>query len=131
MNLIELHELLVKILLGVMVLNILIPYLIKNNPIKTIWWSRVGFFTFWAFWAMAAFTGLVIFAFLKAKVSASIAFMIATTIILAFLDGFRAIKITKIWRSGDLGLKFNTIVLLIEIAILIATTIFSITHTNR
>ena len=131
MNLIELHELLVKILLSVMVLNILIPYLIRNNVIKAIWWSRVGFFTFWAFWAMVAFTGLVIFAFLKAKVSVSIAFMIVTTIILAFLDGFRAIKITKIWRSGSLGLKFNTIVLLIEIVLLIITTIFAITHIHK
>ena len=131
MNLIELHELLVKILLGVMVLNILIPYLLRNNVIKAIWWSRVGFFTFWAFWAMVAFTGLVIFAFLKAKVSASIALMIATTIILAFLDGFRAIKITKIWRNGSLGLKFNTVVLLIEIALLIVTTIFAITNIHK
>jgi len=126
MNLLDYHNILVKILLAVMVLNMLPLYIFRAKEAKAIKYTRVSFFAFWAFWAMVAFSGLVIFVFLKQKLTFSIIAMITTFILLAFLDGFRAIKITKKWRNGDLGIKFNTTILIIEIILVAITTIVAI-----
>ena len=126
MNLLDYHNTLVYMLLVVMVLNMLPLYFFRNKEVKAIKYTRIGFFTFWSFWAMVAFSGLVIFVFLKHKLTLSIITMISTFVLLAFLDGYRAIKITKKWRNGDLGIKFNTIVLIIEIILVAITTIIAI-----
>jgi len=124
-TLIYYHNILVEILLAVVVLNFIPLYAFKKE-IKAIKWSRVGFFSFWGAWAMAFFTGLVVWVTIKFKIKLSIIAMLVAIVLLGILDGYRAIKLTKLWRSGILGSKFNTTIILIEIAIIAITTVVAV-----
>ena len=124
--LISYHKFLVEAWLFVIVLNIVVPMLFKKSQFKFIQTTRIGFFAFWALWAMAIFSGTIVFVFAKAKVTAAILFMIIASIILPILDGYRAIKLTKLWRSGELGLAFSLKVLTLEVIIIAAVVIYTI-----
>jgi len=124
--LIHYHETLVKVFLFVIVINMLLPYIFKNNLTNFIKYTRIGFFAFWGAWAMVVFSGLIVFVFMKQPQSIAIYGMIATAVILPFLDGFRAVKLTKIWKEKQFGNKFNLTILLIELAIIILITVLSI-----
>jgi len=125
--LINYHTLLVEILLGVVVLNLALHYLLRNNLIKMVKWVRIGYFTFWAFWAMVAFSGLIVFVFMKQPINSPVILMIVAIVILPILDGYRAIKLRNIWlNSGESGFKFSAKVLMLEILIIAVTTIFAI-----
>ena len=124
--LIHYHETLVKVFLFVVVINMLLPYIFKNNLTNFIKYTRIGFFAFWGAWAMVVFSGLIVFVFMKQPQSIAIYGMIAAAAILPFLDGFRAVKLTKIWKEKQFGNKFNLTILLIELAIIILITVLSI-----
>ena len=124
--LINYHSTLVELLLFVLVLNILVPTLLKNREISFIKWTRIGYFAFWASWAMVAFSGLIVFVFQKALLKIDVYFMIAAIFALAILDGYRAIKQRKYWLNGTLALRFSNIVVAVEIAIVLITTYISV-----
>jgi hypothetical protein len=111
-----------------MAFNIIIPSILKNNPVKFIKWTRVGYFIFWAVWAMVLFGGLVVFMFQKQAIPSQVILMIVATIILPFLDGYRAIKQGKIWRASqgkELALKFSNTIIAIELLIVVAVSLYS------
>jgi len=124
--LISYHVILVKLLIFVMAINLFLPFLLKNNLIKLVKWTRIGYFSFWGAWAMVIFAGLVVFVFTKQKLTADVILMITASAILPFLDGYRAIKLGKIWQKKESGLKFSTAIVLLELAIVVATTVYSI-----
>ena len=121
--LINYHYTLVELLLFVLAFNIVVPTLLKHKELTFIKWTRIGYFGFWAAWSMALFSGLIVFVFQKATLKPDVWTMIIVSVLLAFMEGFRAIKQRKYWLSGKLGLKFSNIIILIE-ALLIAFTIF-------
>lgn len=126
--LISYHNTLVLLLVGVMLLNIIIPTMLKNNPVKFIKWTRIGYFTFWAVWAMVLFGGLVVFMFQKQALPTHVILMIVATLVIPVLDGYRAIKQGRIWRASegkDLALKFSNTIIAIELAIVVAVTLYS------
>lgn len=126
--LISYHNTLVLLLIAVMGLNILVPTILKNNPIQFIKWTRIGYFTFWAVWAMVLFGGLVVFMFQKQALPMKVILMILVTIIVPILDGYRAIKQGRIWRESqgnDLALKFSNTIIAIEIALVVAVSLYS------
>jgi len=122
------HNSIVLAFLVVLAFNIIVPTMLKNNPVKFIQWTRIGYFAFWAFWAMVVFGGLVVFMFQKQALPPHVILMIVATLILPFLDGYRAIKQGRIWRESrgeDLGLKFSNTIVAIEIAIVLAVSLYS------
>ena len=125
--LINYHLFLVEIFLGVVFFNLIIHYFLQNNLLKMVKWVRIGYFTFWALWSMVAFSGLIVFVFMKQPLNLPVILMIVATIILPILDGYRAIKLRSIWlNSGESGFKFSAKVLMLEILIIAITTIFAI-----
>jgi hypothetical protein len=70
---------------------------------------------------MVLFAGLVVFVFMKQPLTLSVIVMIAASIALPFIDGYRAINLGKIWRSGEIGSSFSKKMLLIELAVMVAT----------
>jgi hypothetical protein len=124
--LISYHRVLVEILLGAIFLNIFIVYSTKNNFEKTIKWSRIGYFIFWAIWAMVVFSGLIVFVFMKQKLNLAIDTMILASIALPLLDGYRAIKVAKIWQEGKVAFTLALKILLLEVAAVTAVTILAI-----
>ncbi len=126
--LIHYHYVLVELLLFVLVFNLFLPTLLRNKKVSFIKWTRIGYFAFWATWSMAVFSGLIVFIFQRNNLKFDVWVMIIVSIVLAFLEGFRAIKQRKIWLSGELGLKFSNIVVAIEIALVLLTTFIAIKY---
>ena len=124
--LISYHKYLVEILLFVIVANIAVQLIFKDNFERLVKFSRVGYFTFWAFWAMVAFSGLVIFAFQKGALSSAVIVMIISVIVLPILDGYRAVKVGKLWRQDDKGIKLSITIMLAEIAVIAATIVYTV-----
>ena len=118
-SLIFFHSFLVYSLLAVILLNIAISYMAKDFT-KSITYIRVGYFTFWAVWAMAVFAGLIVFVFMRAPLNLKTVIMIVVSIILPIIDAYRAIKLKKIWIGGSLGKEFSIKVLSVELIITIA-----------
>ncbi len=124
--LISYHKDLVELLLFVIVANIVVQIAFKNNFERLVKFSRIGYFTFWAFWAMVAFSGLVVFAFQKGVLNSAIIVMIISIILLPILDGYRAIKVGRLWRENIKGIKLSITIMLIEIAIIAATIVYTV-----
>ena len=124
--LISYHKYLVEILLFIIVINIVVQVAFKNNFESLVKYSRIGYFTFWAFWAMVAFSGLVVFAFQQGVLSSAVTIMIISTITLPILDGYRAIKVGRLWREDNKGIKLSIAIMLVEIAVLVATIVYTV-----
>jgi hypothetical protein len=118
-SLITYHSFLAYALIAVIVLNYVAASGSDYN--KVVKRTRIGFFSFWGVWSMVLFAGLVVFVFMKQPLTLSVIVMIAASIALPFIDGYRAINLGKIWRSGEIGSSFSKKMLLIELAVMVAT----------
>ncbi len=124
--LIAYHKYLVEILLFVIVANIVVQLVFRDNFERFVKFTRIGYFTFWAFWAMVVFSGLVVFAFQRGLLSNIVIVMIISAILLPILDGYRAIKLGKLWRENSKGIKLSITIMLAEIAIIAATIVYTV-----
>jgi len=113
--LIHYHFLTVEGLLFIMLLNLFLPLFLKSDAIRLIFWTRVGYFAFWAFWSMALFSGLIVFLFTKHLLTPQIDAMIALSIILPILDGYRAIKNKRLWIANQDASSFSMTIVGIEL----------------
>jgi len=113
------HRILVEILLGVVLLNIILPPLLKNSIEKMVFWTRIGYFAFWMFWSMNIFAGLIVFMFTGRELTLSVILMIALSLLLGIMDGYRAIGNKKRWMQGLDTTRFSTAILLAETALIV------------
>ena len=120
------HRFLVEAWLGVMIANLLFPYLLRSDPSRRIFYTRVGYFAFWALWAMVGFSGLMVWLFAGRPMNGPVIAMIAAAVILPLLDGYRAIRLKRLWLAEQEGLGFSATVILLEIAILLGITLWEI-----
>ncbi len=125
--LLQTHTVLVEFFIFALLTIAVLPNFLKENMSKTVFWSRIGYFLFWAAWTMVSFSGLLVFAVKRGELSVSVTVMIIATAALAFLDSYRAFKLKKFWIAQKSGLKFSNMVLLLEIAIVVAVIILAIT----
>jgi hypothetical protein len=95
-------------LLIIMLINLAVPYLLRRDALRSIFWTRVGYFAFWAFWSMVVFGGLIVWVFTLRHWPATVLVMVAVAVVLAFIDGRRAIRLRRFWADGQNGLAFNT-----------------------
>jgi len=124
--LVSYHKFLVEALLFIIVVNIALQLLLKDSQFKYIQYTRIGYFAFWALWAMVVFSGLIVFVFAKAKVTPAILLMILASIALPILDGYRAIKLGKLWREKSLGLGLSLSLMAIEIFIIALVVVYEV-----
>ena len=120
------HRYMVEILLFVVVLNLILPMLLKKDMTKMVFWSRIGYFAFWMLWSTNVFAGLIVFMFAGREFTHSVLTMIGASVVLAILDGYRAIKSRRLWNQGLDANKFSFFVILAEIAIILVVTLLSI-----
>lgn len=113
----------VELLLAIAILNIILPFVLKKNLKKMILWTRIGYFAFWMFWAMSAFSGLILFMFTGMALTFSVWVMLVASVFLGLLDGYRAIKIKRLWTQGLDASRFSFLILLIEVFIIISVTV--------
>ena len=126
--LLQTHLFMVKFFIFALIGIGILPNLLQANFVRMVFWSRVGFFLFWAAWTMVVFSGLLIFAVERGELKLAVVAMIAASIILAFLDGFRAIKLKRYWLQEKSGLKFSNAIVLLETIIVIAVTVLAIKY---
>lgn len=113
-------------MLVILLINLSVPYMLRSNIVKMIFWVRVGYFVFWAFWTMTAFDGLITWIFTHRELPGRVILMIIVSIILPLLDAYRAIKLKKLWLSGDNGVRFNTSLVGLEVVMTLITLLYGI-----
>jgi len=94
-------------LLIVMLINLLVPYLLRRELPRLVFWTRVGYFAFWAFWSMVIFGGLITWLFTLRHLPATVITMMVVAAVLAFMDGYRSVRLRRFWIKGHDGLGFN------------------------
>jgi len=109
------HWRLVEGWLLIMVLNLLLPSLLRGNVSKRILYTRIGYFAFWALWSMTAFSGLMVWLFAGRPLHWEIGLMIALFALLPVMDGVRAFRLAKLWRQGEDGVPFSSGVVGLEL----------------
>jgi hypothetical protein len=125
-ELIGYHRWAVEGLLVVLLINLFVPFLLRRDVARMVFWTRIGYFAFWAFWTMGAFAGLIAWMFTLRALPATVIAMIVVALILPFLDGYRAIKLKRIWLSGYDGVGFNTAVVGAELLLSLAVFVYGL-----
>ena len=85
-----------------------------------IFWTRVGYFAFWAFWTMVVFGGLITWIFKLQAWPMTVIAMVGVAALLVPIDIYRALTLKKIWISGRDGVGFNALWVGIEIVLVAA-----------
>jgi hypothetical protein len=119
------HRHLVEALLLVMGLNLILPYALRGNPERRIFYTRVGYFAFWMFWSMVAFSGLMVWLFAGRPMNLPVILMLVALVALPILDGYRAIRLKKLWLAGEDGVGFSMAVVGIEVALVTLVTVLA------
>ncbi len=125
-EIISYHRYMVEILLFVLVLNLALPFLLKQNIEKMVFWTRIGYFGFWMFWSMNIFAGLIVSMFTGRELTLSVIMMIAASVFLGLADAYRAIKSKKLWLKGLDANRFSAMVVLSEITVIILVSLYSL-----
>jgi len=125
-EIISYHHYMTEALLLVMVLNAVVPSLLKGSIERMIFWTRIGYFAFWMFWSMNIFAGLIVFMFTGRELTLAVWMMIAVSIALGMVEAYRAIRTRKLWmQSLDAG-RFSLSMLGLEMLLLVAVSIFAL-----
>lgn len=125
-EIISYHRYITELLLFVMALNVVPSLLLKQNIEKMVFWTRVGYFAFWMFWSMNIFAGLIVFMFTGRDLTLAVILMIAVSVLLGFIEGYRAVKNRKLWMQGLDAARFTMSMLFVEMALLVAVSLYAI-----
>jgi hypothetical protein len=115
------HNILVKILLGLLIVGIIIPFLSKDSN-QTIKRLRVYIFFFHGLVTTVAFSGLIAFVFGKIDFNLSILAMIALYIIITVLESLKYLKILKYSDNSKIkitNIKYSMINILLIVALVV------------
>ena len=124
-EIIDYHRWVVYGLLAVMVYNLSVPYLLREQPPKMIFWTRVGFFAFWAFWSMVIFGGFIVWLFKLQELPPSIIVMMVVSVVLLGIEAMRPFKLKALWLAGEDGIKLNTLMVGSELFMTLAITVYA------
>jgi hypothetical protein len=113
--LISYHRILVEGLLLLLALNLILPWSLRKWPERRVFYTRIGYFAFWALWSMAVFSGLIVWIFAGRPLTPPLFIMWGVTLLLPLLDGYRAVRLRRLWRDGKEGLGFSSLIVLLEI----------------
>jgi len=120
------HRHLVEGLILILLLNLGLPWVLRSSPEKRIFYTRIGYFAFWALWSMVAFSGLMVWLFAGRSLTLPVTAMLALTGVLPGLDIYRALRLKRLWLSGSEGLGFNSAVVGLELLLTIGVTLLAV-----
>jgi len=118
------HNILVKILLGLLIVGIIIPFLSKDSS-QTIKRLRIYMFFFHGLVTTVAFSGLIAFVFGKIDFNLSILAMVALYIIISVLESLKYLKILKYSDNSQIKVT-NIKYTLINIVLIVALVVWKI-----
>jgi hypothetical protein len=125
-EIISYHRYMVEILLFVLIVNLALPFLLKQNIEKMVFWTRIGYFAFWMFWSMNIFAGLIVFMFTGRELTLSVIMMIVASVFLGSMDSYRAIKSRRLWLKELDANRFSAMVVLSEIMVIVLVSFYSL-----
>ena len=125
-EIIDYHRWTVYGLLAVMIYNFAIPYLLRVQMPKMIFWMRIGYFAFWMFWPMVIFGGLITWLFKLRELPPSVIAMMGVSVVLLGIEAMRPFKLKALWVAGEDGIKLNTLMVGSELLITLAVTVYAI-----
>jgi len=115
------HNILVKILLGILIVGIIIPFLSSDSS-QTIKRLRIYMFVFHGLATTVAFSGLIAFVFGKIDFNISILAMILLYIIVSVLESIKYLKILKYSDNSQIratNIKYTLINILLIVALVV------------
>jgi len=125
-EIIDYHRWAVYGLLAVMGLNMLIPYWLRAEAVRMVFWTRVGYFAFWAFWTMVAFGGLITWLFKLREMPPTVIAMMIALLVLMPIEIYRAVKLKRLWIQGTDGMGFNALLLWSELVVTGGVTLYAL-----
>ena len=94
------HAILIKMLLGLLIVGMMIPFL-SNVCEKTIKRMRIYMFVFHGFMTSVAFSGLVAFVFVQMSFNASMGLMIVAYLMISVIESVKYLSMLKIQKELD------------------------------
>lgn len=125
-EIISYHRYTVEFLLLVLLVNLLLPSLLRRDVARMVFWSRVGYFAFWMSWSMVVFAGLILFMFTGRALTLPVDAMLAASVLLGVMDGYRAFRSKKQWLKGLDAYRFSAAMIGGEIAVLVLVSLYAI-----
>lgn len=119
------HRHLVEGLVLILLFNLLLPRILRSSPERRIFYTRVGYFAFWALWSMVVFSGLMVWLFAGRPLTLPVTTMLVLAGLLPLLDIYRALRLKRLWLSGSEGLGFNCAVVGLELLLTIGVTLLA------
>ncbi len=113
-------------LLIVLTFNMVVPYVLRTRMPKMIFWTRIGYFAFWALWTMTVFGGLIVWIFKLREMPPDVITMMAGAVVLPGIESVRPFKLKTSWRSGEDGITTNTRMVGAEWLITLAVTVYAL-----
>jgi hypothetical protein len=115
------HAVMVKILLGFLIINLIIPLFSKESSISAIKVIRVGSFTYSALLTMVIFTGMILYMLGKVAWNIEMSLMVVVSILLSIIEIIRVKKVKREWMANRSMKKISSIYIFVEIVILSMT----------
>lgn len=115
------HNYIIWITVFIMLVNMILPYIYRKSPDKMIFYSRVGYFFFWAALVILIFSGMMAFMFTGRNSNSLFWLMLIVSVLLGGLEILRSSKSKKLWIIGEHALKISTKIIWIEILLISLT----------
>ena len=91
------HAVIIKIFVGLLLLNMLIPLFFKNGSIASIRAVRISVFVYAALLTMTAFTGLIVFMLGAFPWDLNMTLMVLLFVVLSVIEFFRIKRLKELW----------------------------------
>ena len=95
------HAVMIKIFLALLVINLLIPSVLKSSRAREIKGMRISYFLFSALLTMVAFTGIILYMLMDSPWSLGLTAMVIVFLLLSAIEIARSRRIRRAWIGGE------------------------------
>ena len=118
------HSVMMNMFLGLLFVNLLIPYFFRKNIGSEIRATRISFFLYSALLSMLAFTGIILFMLANSPWDTRLTIMTTAFFMLSGIEIARSIKLRRIWMAGGSGVLASWPFVLAEISVALFVVLF-------
>ena len=120
------HSVMIKMFLGLLFLNLILPSLFKSDIHREVKATRISFYLFSALLSMMAFTGTIVYMLMDIPWNIGLSLMVFAFIVLAAIEIMRSRKLVGVWVQGESGVRYSWPYVLSEIVITAAVVLYMI-----
>ena len=120
------HSVMIKMFLGLLFLNLILPSLFKSDIRREVKATRISFYLFSALLSMMAFTGTIVYMLMDIPWNFGLSLMVFAFVLLAAIEIMRSRKLVGVWMKGESGVRYSWPYVLSEIVITAAVVLYMI-----